>query len=705
MATGTPIIMYSGCRWTDAGGAQRPVAITRELQRRGVEALYCSSWDPLPYVPSRPGVAIIAWPNHFQTARRLIDSGWRVIYDYIDDWGGFLKSGDLPSDRGLFDHEWELVEAAELVVGSAPQLVERALSWGVRAELVENAGPNAFVPKTVNPDRDFADPFVSVYAGYLFGTWLQWECLEALSTLQDNTTLLVGEFCTKGWSGADIDVCVDHRLPRTRWLGRLDHANCLGVIGASDVGLIPFTQELSHFVDPIKYYDYLSRGLWTVSTPDVWPLHDKPNVIMASPELFPMAAMEAADRTHKDPPDPAYHYANTWEKRVDRLLELVEQVMSRHRPGRNGKVKKGSVDPGKLYPFPLPRPAVLSRDKKPRRPAVEEEDVKLRVSVQIPGGECSMVSQGLGQCPYCSEAPHAEGLPPIQGTVGEWVNGLLAIGDKWGPCYFNFCFGEPLASEECVRIIGAVARKHRVDVVTNALAQPSVLEKWPRNGNIGISTSWHPHAWNSVTDFMVRREQYERAGFYVGTVGVVAWPPYLAKLHEWDEEFHRLGVEDMCVGPFWGKWRGMEFPAAYSPGEQELLRLYSERSYLGEQPMRTWDNPMGMRCAAGRDYVFITHSGDVQRCSMVCEPPLGNLLEGSVELLESATRCPSGSCPCPDLWHLIEDDKQEIVLGRRTQPSMVELEKGAMRVEMYWSDRQRRSRHDVTEPEHELEVV
>ena len=669
MATGTPIIVYSGCKWTDGGGAQRPVAFVKELQRRGHEALYCSCWDPLPYVPDRPGVLIIAWSAHFAEARRLIDAGWSVIYDYLDDWAGFVDAGDLPESEHQFDQEWELIERADLVIGSATPLVERAIGWGKRAELILNAGPNQYEPfEKLLAERKTGDPTLAVYAGHIMGSWFDWRPVEALARRKENTTLLIGQFQAKDWDGNVVDACANHRLHYTRWLGMLEHKHCLGVIGGCDVGLVPFQGKLCHSVDPIKYYDYLSRGLWTVTTPDVHPLVGRRYTITAEPADFPLAVLEAADRTYADPPDPGYYYENTWEQRVDRLLELVDEVAPEHHGRRNGKVR-GMPDPGKVYPLPLEAPAVLTRDLEPRNESVSADDCKVRISVQIPGGACNMRRHRRGECPYCSESGHIDDLEPIQGTVTQWVNGLRRIGRKWGPAYFNFCFGEPLGSEECIRIIGAVARENRVDLVTNALAEVEALDGWPRNGNIGISTSWHPQAWESVEAFMARREEYRAAGFFVGTVGVVAWPPYLKKIAQWDEEFTRLGVEDLGVNPFWGEWRGLRFPESYSPGERDLLRAYSERSYIGEIPMRTWDCPEGLLCSTGRDYAYIGHGGDVQRCSMVSEPTMGNLLAGDVQMLPKLAPCTSETCPCPDMWKYIDDGKKESADARRTRGS------------------------------------
>jgi hypothetical protein len=429
------------------------------------------------------------------------------------------------------------------------------------------------------------------------------------------------------------------------------------------VGLIPFRGNLSHYVDPIKYYDYLSRGLWTVATPELWPLFPKPYVIMVEPADFPMAVVEAAERTHREPPDPTYYHANTWAKRVDRLLELVREISPT--PKRMDRT----------YPKPLGRPAVLSRDRSEREVYVSEEDCKIRVSVQLPGGECPMV-EAHGRCPYCTEVEQVEGLECIQGTVGQWVNGLRRMGRKWGPAHFDFSFGEPLDSEECVRIIGAVARENRVSVVTNALTPVEALAGWPSNGNIEINTVWHSHAWASIDEFMDRREDYHEVGFYVGTVGVVAWPPHLQKLHGWDVEFAKRGVEDMVVLPFLGEWDGHQFPDSYTRGERELLKQYAERRYQGKQPVRTWDRPLGLRCAAGRDYALVCHDGSVQRCSVLEQPKLGNILDRSVYLFDEVLFCTSNVCPCPDLWKYIDDGKQVIDGGRRSVVSEGQREPG-----------------------------
>ncbi len=119
-----------------------------------------------------------------------------------------------------------------------------------------------------------------------------------------------------------------------------------------------------------------------------------------------------------------------------------------------------------------------------------------------------------------------------------------------------------------------------------------------------LVTSWHPHRW-PLSHLLDRRREWERAGIACGLVTVAAWPPYLPRLHRSVMMLRALGI-DVEVLPFHGEWAGAVYPAV------EELGCYVYGSAV---------------------------LGDVRQ---------------HVRLLDSPAQCESPSCPCPDMWQMLD---------------------------------------------------
>jgi len=272
--------------------------------------------------------------------------------------------------------------------------------------------------------------------------------------------------------------------------------------------------------------------------------------------------------------------------------------------------------------------------------AVREGDHRLRLTWEVPAS-CNM----RPLCPYCNNAASRAQQPALPPGFAAIVDGLARLGEERGPLYLSVCYGEPLSHQSVIDAIGRLGRRNLVDVSTNLLATPDVASNWPRNGNIRLVTSWHPHRW-PLSHLLDRRREWERAGIACGLVTVVAWPPYLPGLHRSVMMLRALGV-DVEVLPFHGEWAGAVYPAAYTDWERAAVEGLVSLRHQGA----VWQP--GRLCRAGHSYAFVRFDGIVQRCYVYGSAVLGDVRQ-HVRLLDSPAQCESPSCPCPDMWQMLD---------------------------------------------------
>ena len=592
------LLLLSGCRWNDTGGAQRPPQLARALARLGHEVAY---WPGDARVKDTGGVTLLIekhnipewagagkrgwvllhYPTLWPLASDLVHDGWRLCYDCLDDWAAFVDQGFLRAQD--VRHEREVWQKAERVCCTTQALVDLAAQEGRGdAVLIPNAGPEAPIPRQ--------DPTATaIFSGYLFGPWLDWSALDALER-----------------AGVDVEIIGKHGNPpgfrHLRFVGEKPWTAALERMAGAQVGIIPFKGPgVCTAVDPVKWYDYAAAGLWTVATPVMRELEGRPWTILAEPQDFPDAVREAAARQKTDRPTAEHVRANSWGRRAERLLGLLHspQVM---------------VVAPREVPIPLA--------------SMPEEKCKLRVTWQAPI-RCNMHPP----CPYCNNHGTRATLPQdMPGTAEEWFRGFARLADFGpGPLYLSVCFGEPLADPLVLEVVARLARFTRIDLVTNLVAPMRVLNGIPRNGNVALCTSFHPHAWPSLEAFIEKRRAVERSGLRCGVAQVVDWPPYRNRIPEWGRQCAEAGIA-FGVTPFWGEFEGRQYPDAPQPSER-------------------WK---GKLCRAGKDYCYVTYTGEVRACVMPSRR-LGNLLTGEgVALLKIPAPCESETCSCPDLWRLQE---------------------------------------------------
>ena len=661
-----PIVIFSGCAWGDTGGAQRPVQLAYRMAQAGRHVLYRSEIQQRRFITSAgdngglidvgpadaservldspEGIAIVCLPSYWSYASQLPDA-WQIVYDYLDWWDGFVEMGCLPPE--VLDHEPELLAYSSLVVCSSEQLTASAKLKmpTVKTETILNGGPEEMTEhRHVNRGKATN----AAFAGYLFGPWLDWEVMHQVATCSDIRLHMIGKHT------ADTDVRDQYALHKDeyRWYGEMPYVQCLSTLSRMDVGLIPFRGELCNYVDPIKHYDYAAAGLWSVCTPDLWPMLEKEYSLIAHAADFPEAIREARRMAQETPVPAEYVERNSWAVRTEQYLKALDNLEPRPKvwafmdeaEPKSDLWPNGTRSPDRVNKTQLLRPRA---DHLPA--GLAEEDCPLRVTLAAPSS-CNMQPP----CPYCSNAADRAGRPPLAGNPNAWTRGLLELGEQHGPLYLSACFGEPLSDPDTVRVLAAVARDNKVDLVSNIIAPPTVLAPFSRNGNTRIATSYHPHYWatrGGLSGFLAQRANYQSSGIDCGSILMVAHPfdlPWLAPDVRKAEE--GTGA-DVRVMPFHGVWQGRQYPDAYDVDERRVVDKLMARTYDLDRDF-TQRSPRGMRCRAGMDYVYVDPDGLIRQCYMGGEV-LGNLLTQTWEIATEPMVCRWDTCPCPDMWEYV----------------------------------------------------
>ena len=629
------VLILSGCTWRCTGGGQRPVQLAKELVKLGHTVVYCgahnrqrSGWAPgvltcslsdlqvqvMPWLLQVRGTVIMGLPRPevVDCAEELAEAGWRVIYDCIDDWEAFARSGYWAD----WSETWErrAVFVADLVTASAQALCEKVTRWHPRAvEYLPNAGGGIAPERTKRPPPDLVrgKKGTAIYVGAVDGPWLDWQLVERAR----------GELRERGIEVNIIGGRTAAAEAAGHCLGEKPFAETGSYLAWSDVALIPFRNPvIAKSVDPIKYYDYRAAGLRIVATEVLTELTKRRGVrlVPSDPAQFAAAVVQAAERGSLAP-TAAELRTHSWRARA--------QALERHLQG----------------------PKSVRRRAAGEAVSVSESDCVLRVSWDMTA-HCNLA------CPYCSTEPARRGRPAQpqrpSAVIAAWHRFRDAVG---GPMYLSVDFGEPMATASDVEIIAELARYNKVDVVTNLKFGKQRLGALPRvNGNVAFACSYHPHAWKSLDEFIAKYEWVKGEGYTVGVVAVVAWPPYLADIAAWVKQLRAAGVAAYAL-PFQGLHDGREYPQSYSAAEHRLLAgvdlAYEEGHGLEGLGLRD-ESPEGRLCETGHRYVYVHNDGTIVRCPYD-NRGMGNLFAGEWSLRSGRTPCQARLCVCPDLWKYV----------------------------------------------------
>ncbi|MGE8413096.1 MAG: hypothetical protein ACN6QY_12110 [Pseudomonas sp.] len=178
------------------------------------------------------------------------------FYDVMDNVPAFYQGW---SRRSMSRRQHETARAVNITLASCSALQQYWQRQRVHTQLLLNACSTERLPELPLPRcRTGTATPVFGYVGTL-AKWFDWDFVQALAL---------------AFPAAEVRLIgPQHGAPPTnlpanvRRLPALSHQAALQAMAEFDVGLIPFKQnDLTRFVDPIKYYEYRALGLPVVST-------------------------------------------------------------------------------------------------------------------------------------------------------------------------------------------------------------------------------------------------------------------------------------------------------------------------------------------------------------------------------------------------------------------------------------------------------
>lgn len=309
---------------------REPVFHQRLLEAEEIEAVTAAVAAAVAAAGSRRLVQMLSFPLWLETARRMREQfGAPIVYDCHD-----LLSGFPLVDRSLVEAEEEVFEAADLVVFSARRLwdvhVGKRPELARRSLVVRNGVEESWVQGFEQPAS--TDEVVIGYAGAL-DYWFDDEALREAARRYP------------AWKFVLLGRVEDERLRRTlgglqnvRFAGEVPHGELRERLEEFTVGVIPFLRnELTLGANPIKLYEYFSRGLPVVSA-------DLPEVaaygglvyLYRSPQEFAAQLERAVAETGGEQRQRRRAVAaqETWTKRTEALREAFRSLLAARPSGR-----------------------------------------------------------------------------------------------------------------------------------------------------------------------------------------------------------------------------------------------------------------------------------------------------------------------------------------------------------------------------------
>lgn len=338
-------IILSGTKFVENEG-QRPIKLAKELAKRGNYVLF-AYWRWIPdecsdYGKKNDNIFIIAIDQLLNYSKKIIEfdyskevskvcmmefphpyffefisssnsNGWVTVYDVLDDWEEFHKVDQAK----WFDNDLEqyFILNSDIITAVSPALVEKI---GINNTKSVNLLPNAVDTEILSdkPARPLKKGIITIgYFGHLTSAWFDWDLIIGIANKHKDWV-----FHLIGYGAPQIE------LPTNVFMhGKVEPQELSSYVKNWDVAIIPFKiSKLAASVDPIKIYEYLYFHL-PVVVKGIPHLERFPYTLTANSFSEFEECIERAKNINISEIDDIIKN-NTWEKRVDVLLEEIYKI-------------------------------------------------------------------------------------------------------------------------------------------------------------------------------------------------------------------------------------------------------------------------------------------------------------------------------------------------------------------------------------------
>ena len=205
----------------------------------------------------RNATLIVEYPLWQPIVEKLADKyKFKVIFDYLDDFGGFTETNGNALLMPSFE---ELREKSDVILASSDYLYQKARNVNTNVEMVRNGTEFSHFNQAAG-DHQNERPVIGYYGA--IADWFAHELVfQAAQKLTGYDFVLIGDY-THG------EVQKLRTLSNVKFLGEKKYEELPQYLSSFDVALIPFDSslELIKATNPVKFYEYLSAGKKIVAT-------------------------------------------------------------------------------------------------------------------------------------------------------------------------------------------------------------------------------------------------------------------------------------------------------------------------------------------------------------------------------------------------------------------------------------------------------
>ncbi len=249
--------------------------------------------------------------------------GWKILYDCMDEWIDFPNIG-----KALIEQEEILVRQSNLVTVTASLLYDKWSPVARHCVLIRNAVDYKFFREHCSPNPlldDMARPIIGYYGA--LAEWVDFELLSFLAKARPNWNLvLIGDVFVNDIAGLD-------KMQNVFLLGRRPYTDMPRFLYHFDVCLIPFKlNNVTHAVDPVKFYEFVSAGKPIVSVPlKELKIYDDYIYFANQPEDFLRQIEISLVENDFDSFNKRIELAkqNDWSNRFDTVLSSIDELYKR----------------------------------------------------------------------------------------------------------------------------------------------------------------------------------------------------------------------------------------------------------------------------------------------------------------------------------------------------------------------------------------
>jgi GT2 family glycosyltransferase len=245
------------------------------------------------------------------------ERGWHIQYDCMDDWVDFPNIG-----TALLREEEILVAEADLVTVTGSLLKKKWSGAAARCALIRNGVDFPFFARRCVPNNFLTEIKGTIIGFYgALAEWIDYQLLAAIATQRPDWNLvLIGDVFVKDLAGLES-------MPNVHLLGRRPYSEMPLYLYHFDACLIPFRlYNVTHAVDPVKFYEFVSAGKPVVSVPlEEMKIYEEFVYFANGPEEFiEKIELALAERElHPATKRIELARANDWKNRFDDTLHAI----------------------------------------------------------------------------------------------------------------------------------------------------------------------------------------------------------------------------------------------------------------------------------------------------------------------------------------------------------------------------------------------